>query len=317
MGLKDRLRRFKPAYTIYNFFNKKKLRHIEKQYEDLGISKTYFEAVSSIDFKDAKGQAPWLDTKDSKSELPQHPKFQSLTPSFQESLLDWSDKGYAILENFYSSKEVDDINREIEYIKEHQLTHYQTNSKKLMFAVRASQSLHDTVNNNNIQSILSMLLGREVRLFQSINFEEGSQQHTHSDSVHMTTHPLGYLIAIWIALEDVEEGSGELHYYPGSHTLPYILNPDFDHGSNRFFLGADAYGKYEEKIAEVLQKETFKRKTFLPKKGDVLIWHANLLHGGNAITNPELTRRSMVLHYYAKDVACYHEITQRPALIPE
>jgi hypothetical protein len=47
----------------------------------------------------------------------------------------------------------------------------------------------------------------------------------------------------------------------------------------------------------------------------MLIWHANLLHGGEPILNPTLTRKSMVIHYYAKDVVKYHEITERPAIL--
>ena len=314
MGLRNILRRFKPTYAIYNFFNKKKLAHIDEQYKKLGLGKTYFEAVSSIDFKEAKGEEPWLDRKDSNSELPQHPTFQSFDKKTQDSIINWSNQGYAILDGFYSEKEVLSVNNEVEKIKQNKLAKYQHGSKKLMFAIRESETLLNTVNNSKIQSILELLLGREITLFQSINFEEGSQQHTHSDSVHMTTFPLGNLIAIWIALEDIQPDTGVLHYYPGSHKLPYILTPDFDHGTNQFFLGKDAYHNYEEKIAKVIDNNTYSKKEFLPKKGDVLIWHANLLHGGNPITNIGSTRKSMVLHYYAKDVACYHEITQRPAL---
>ena len=32
------------------------------------------------------------------------------------------------------------------------------------------------------------------------------------------------------------------------------------------------------------------------------------------LLDKERTRKSMVFHYYAKDVICYHEITQRPTL---
>ena len=35
----------------------------------------------------------------------------------------------------------------------------------------------------------------------------------------MTTEPLGYLIAIWVALEDVTPDSGPVYYYPGSHRI--------------------------------------------------------------------------------------------------
>ncbi len=47
----------------------------------------------------------------------------------------------------------------------------------------------------------------------------------------------------------------------------------------------------------------------------MLIWHANLIHGGEKITRENSTRKSMVVHYFAEDVIKYHEITERPALL--
>ena len=55
----------------------------------------------------------------------------------------------------------------------------------------------------------------------------------------------------------------------------------------------------------------------MAKKGDVFIWHANLIHGGSPIKDHSLTRKSMVIHYYAKDVIKYHEITERPSILEE
>jgi hypothetical protein len=52
--------------------------------------------------------------------------------------------------------------------------------------------------------ILDFLLGRPVHPFQTINFIQGSEQRAHSDFVHMTTEPMGYLIAAWIALEKTD-----------------------------------------------------------------------------------------------------------------
>ena len=132
----------------------------------------------------------------------------------------------------------------------------------------------------------------------------------------MTTYPLGYLIAIWIALEDITEDSGPLSYFPGSHKLPYLLNDGYERGGNVFTVGADSnYLKYEEKIGEIMQSKQLPKKVFTAKKGDVLVWHANLVHGGEKITNPSATRKSMVVHYFADGVIKYHEISERPALI--
>jgi ectoine hydroxylase-related dioxygenase (phytanoyl-CoA dioxygenase family) len=131
----------------------------------------------------------------------------------------------------------------------------------------------------------------------------------------MTTYPLGYLIAALIALEDMSTDNGPLFYYPGSHRLPYLLNSDFNEGETFLSLGRKKYTDYEDVLEDLLEKENFKSETFIAKKGDVFIWHANLVHGGSPILNPNLSRKSMVVHYYAKDVIKYHEITERPSLL--
>ncbi|MDB5193249.1 MAG: phytanoyl-CoA dioxygenase [Segetibacter sp.] len=89
-------------------------------------------------------------------------------------------------------------------------------------------------------------LGKEVVLFQTLNFIKGSNQRAHSDSIHMTTYPLGYLIAVWIALEDTNDNNGPLFYYPGSHKLTYLLNNDFNETSNLLKLGKKDYTDYEK-----------------------------------------------------------------------
>jgi hypothetical protein len=59
-------------------------------------------------------------------------------------------------------------------------------------------------------SIVELLLGAKATPFQSISGHKASQQATHSDSIHMTTYPQGYLVACWIAFEDIQPGSGPL-----------------------------------------------------------------------------------------------------------
>ena len=67
---------------------------------------------------------------------------------------------------------------------------------------------------------------REPAPFQTITSHKGSQQQEHSDSIHMTTYPIGYLTAAWVAFEDIHPDSGPLVYYPKSHRLPYIFSRD-------------------------------------------------------------------------------------------
>ena len=256
---------------------------------------------------------PWLDRGNSKELLSGNRVFEALDESYQEALLPWSDKGYAILPGFFTENRMDTARDEIDRLVEDRVIYYRYRNK-LMFAYRHSKILRGIAEDTQLLQILSLLLGKDVRLFQTINFKTGSDQDTHSDAVHMTTFPQGYLIAVWIALEDIDPDSGPLHYYPGSHKLPYTMNPDFDHGGNRWLIGKNAYTAYEREMEKQLANIEIPKEIFLAKKGDVLIWHANLLHGGEPVKDPTKTRVSMVGHYFADGVICYHEITQRPAL---
>ncbi len=316
MGLiLDLATRFKPFFSLYNLFQYSKLKHNIPLFKKWKIRKSYFSSISSKDFSHITNpEIPWLDSQDSSIVLPTNSLFNSLSESFQKSLTNWSKDGYAILPEFFSQDEVEFINVEVDRLLKEKKIEWKYRNK-LMFAINKSDKLRAIVNKPEIKDILSMLLGRETKLFQSINFYNGSQQAAHSDIVHMTTFPQGYLIAIWIALEDVEEEQGPLFYYPGSHRLPYFLNDDYAHGGNAFFIGENAYRNYEAALQKEIVARQLEKRIFKAKKGDLLIWHANLLHGGSPITNPKLTRKSMVLHYFAEGVICYHEISQRPALI--
>lgn len=297
----------------YNFFKKKELAHNLPLYKKYGLNKKYYSPISSEDFKGIDGEPIHLDIHNSRTELPKIDGFDKLPASWQESLLGWSDNGYAVLDGFFDNEKVDLINEEIEKVKKDPKTIWQHGSR-IMFAIHQSEFLFRNGADPRIMRILGMLLGKPVELFQSLNFFTGSQQRAHSDFIHMSTFPYGNLIATWVALEDLNDNCGPLHYYPGSHKLPYTMNGNFDNVGSKLRLGNKTYGDYEDKIQELIETHNLEKKTFVAQKGDLLIWHANLLHGGEPIKKEGSTRKSMVFHYYAKDVICYHEITQRPTL---
>jgi ectoine hydroxylase-related dioxygenase (phytanoyl-CoA dioxygenase family) len=280
-------------------------------YKKLGISKKYYSSVSSKDFAQLN-QAAQLENN--LSQLQHCDLFKSSSAVSQKSLLSFNDNGYAILEEFLSHKEVNEINNSIDNLLENGTLEYKYGNK-IMFAFRHAQEIEKIGKNKKLQEILDVLLGRKAILFQSINFTAGSEQASHSDSIHMTTYPLGGLLGVWFALEDITENNGPLHYYPGSHKLPYYLNKDYDNEGTRWFIGDKDYQAYENMIDKKIVDQKLKKKRFLAKKGDVLIWHANLIHGGDAHIDKNKTRKSMVFHYFGKDVVCYHEISQRPALM--
>jgi ectoine hydroxylase-related dioxygenase (phytanoyl-CoA dioxygenase family) len=300
-SLLSRLRDFKFTYVFFNIFQYDKLKHNIPHFRRLGLKKSYFSPISSQDF----------------NQLSEPLAIKIKVPEdLAEKKNQFDKEGFLVLPSFFSTEQVDRINEEVDHLVESGKKKF-AHRHKLMFAIDHSEYLMSIGKNPEIQRILNALLGDEAILFQSINFDFGSEQATHSDSIHMTTYPLGGLIAIWIALEDVGPDQGPLHYYPGSHKLPYYLNKDYDNTGDFWQIGNKGYQAYEEMISRRIKESGLSKTDFYAKKGDVLIWHANLFHGGNSQRNRNITRKSMVLHYFAKNCICYHEITQRPALIEE
>lgn len=307
------LKRLRLLYALYNFFQKKKLAHNLPVYRKLGLKKSYYSSISSKDFRNI-GQKEEDPAQNITARLNELEAFRSLPEEDRSSLLNFHNEGYSILRNFFTERQVEEANSEIERLLREGKVKFKYGNR-IMFAFRQSGALHSLGCDSRLTDILSALLHTPAVLFQSINFLKGSEQHTHSDSIHMTTYPLGRLAAVWIALEDIDETNGPLHYYPKSHLLPYYLNADYDNEGNSWLIGDKTYTEYEKMIEEKISESSLPKKIFTARKGDLLIWHANLFHGGEPHLDKSRTRKSMVFHYFGRDAVCYHEITQRPAIM--
>lgn len=306
------IRKFKPSYELYNLFKRSELVHNMSKYKKYGLSKKYYSSVSSNDFEGLESPLNIHDRLNSRDLLLKQADFQDLSSQRQEELLSWSDNGYVVLKQFFSKDRVQQINDEVDFLDKSKKARWVGN--KMMFAIHYSDIMLNASADPQLMKIINLVMGKRMELFQSINFLTGSEQRTHSDSFHMSTFPYGNIIAAWIALEETSIDNGPLHYYEGSHKLPYIVNKDFGNAGSKLFLGDKQYSDYEDKIATILEQNNFERKILLAEPGDVLLWHSNLLHGGEPHRNKELTRKSLVTHYYAEDAICYHEVTQRPTL---
>jgi ectoine hydroxylase-related dioxygenase (phytanoyl-CoA dioxygenase family) len=155
---------------------------------------------------------------------------------------------------------------------------------------------------------IRLLMDREPKALQTIASHKGSQQGLHSDSIHMTTYPLGYLTAAWIAFEDIDPACGPLEFYPGSHRLPYVFSKDAGISEDDF--KREGYGPYQARYEPFIRESVAGREPhyFHAKKGDVLIWHANLIHGGSPRQDLALSRKSVVCHFFVKNAFVYHDL---------
>ncbi len=313
---KGSLRSYKLVYYLNNLLQRRKLRHNKELYKKHGIQKSIFSAIGHQDFTVKSQDFPWLNRPDALSAVQQHPDFKAFDEKTQAQILHFITHGYLILKGFYSATEMDLLATEVDNLLTKKKTDFNYTGKKIMDAFRFSPLIDQQYfRNPRLIKLLNFLMGKKVVPFQTINFIEGSEQRAHSDSIHMTTEPEGYLIASWTALEKTHAGNGPLFYYPKSHRLPFVSCQDYLSGHSTWQLGANSYKNYEDKIEAILETENFEKQYFYAEKGDVLLWHANLIHGGSPITQTGATRKSMVSHYFCEDVICYHEISQRPAIL--
>ena len=137
---------------------------------------------------------------------------------------------------------------------------------------------------------------------QSIYFQYGSQQALHQDTAYVISEKPLSLAACWIALEDVVPGSGELIYYPKSHRFEHFLFS----GEHKNWMpardGQEQHQQFLQSLHDQASAKEIEQEAFLARKGDVLIWHADLAHGGNPIDQPDQTRMSLVAHFCPRAV---------------
>jgi ectoine hydroxylase-related dioxygenase (phytanoyl-CoA dioxygenase family) len=299
------LRTIRVLYWLNNLKHRKKLYQNKSIYKAFGIKRSVLKSLDSRILKPFVGDIKSF-----------HPKgFDNSKLELTELQKQWARDGFVLLSGFVSEAEVETINTTIEDAISNEQLHFNYTQRKIFNAHRQIPAIAAIAQHPELLKLLEELMGKPAIHFQTINFNVGSEQKAHSDSIHMTTLPLGYLAGVWVALEEINADNGPLTYYPGSHLLPYVLNGDYDNSSSAFFLDGNANEKYERYVEKVVADSGLKPLELQTQPGDVLIWHANLLHGGAPIKNAKLTRKSMVFHYFAKGVLCFHEISERPAII--
>lgn len=304
---KGLVRRVRLGYRFANVLNLAKLSRNKEIYEKYGLNRSVISPLSHKILQKAN-----LRPETDKPEVDARDTYFGKNASNLKAQFD--EKGFLVIPAAFAEM-ADEINLEIERLLNEEKVGFNFTGTKIVFANKQSDLIRDITRHKELVELLGFLLDRPVRPFQTINFMYGSEQAAHSDSIHMSTYPEGNLTAAWIALEDVSEDRGALFYYPGSHKLPYLYNEDLGLNENPLLLDVNPNKKYERKVEQLLKDSDLEMEIFEAKKGDILIWHPNLLHGGLPHKDRSKTRKSMVIHYFGEGVICYHELTQRPAIL--
>jgi len=169
---------------------------------------------------------------------------------------------------------------------------------KLLDMHAYSPAVRDSILVQPAVDFLTALFERPPMAFQTLYFQRGTEQPIHQDTAYVLVDSPMELVGCWLALEDVREGSGELEYYIGSHKLE-------EHAWEGACKGMPPGHPDHEAWLQSLHTKSAQMKLvrtrFLPKRGDMLFWHADLAHGGTPVVRPELSRLSIVTHYCPLD----------------
>ncbi|MDX2129835.1 MAG: phytanoyl-CoA dioxygenase family protein [Chloroherpetonaceae bacterium] len=186
--------------------------------------------------------------------------------------------------------------------------------RRVMDAWRKNASIKAIAAAPKIMEVLRLLYQRRPIPFQTLNFPIGTEQKTHSDTIHFNCYPRGFMCGVWVAFEDTDSENGALHYYEGSHRLPVYEMFDIGREGRAIQHSSqpEHYGYYESFIESFIDHQGFAKKELHLKKGEALIWASNLFHGGNPIKNPSRTRFSQVTHYYFENCMYYTPLTCDP-----
>ena len=147
--------------------------------------------------------------------------------------------------------------------------------------------------NKDIFNILQKLYNDTPLPFQTLNFTKGTTQLEHVDLVHFcpSTDNLELMCGVWYAFEDITPEKGPLIYYPKSHKEKVIIDLNE--------IGASNYTEYEKYMRNLAMSKYTRTSATIPK-GSVIIWAANLIHGGHPDRAENTSRLSMVTHYFFK-----------------
>ncbi len=245
----------------------------------------------------------------------------NLTLEQQEQAIQFHEKGYIVvdleltdeflghvIDEMYAAVTRDNVTKQAEF-------YTYSNSPRIFEEWRNSDAIRELCLNKKLIDTLEFLYAKEALPFSTINFIKGSNQPLHSDAIHFHTIPQLWMTGVWVALEDTTLKNGTLNIVPGSHKWPVF---DYDslklpHPDSIKDGEKENYRIYEEFIRKLVDANNAQIVPVPLRKGQALIWAANLLHGGMQIVDENSTRLTQAIHYFYKDCTkYYHPMFSKP-----
>lgn len=256
-------------------------------------------------------EMPWFEEKNSSISDQSYDKCDP----FYKNIEEFSKKGFTVLDLEVEDRIIDSALGKLDELisqdkvsKNPKYYHY-NESPRVIEAWKQIDEIAKLANNENVLNFLELTYQKKPLPFSTINFIASTEQPLHSDYWHFGSIPERYLCGVWIAMEDIHEDSGPLQVVPNSFTLPNVNQEKL--GLNipkNLKILKENYSIYEDFIRNQIKELKLKPEPVIIKKGQCLIWSANLLHGAFKRKNKKLSRKSMVTHYHFEGCKFYNPV---------
>ncbi|MEZ5570310.1 MAG: phytanoyl-CoA dioxygenase family protein [Halioglobus sp.] len=253
---------------------------------------------------------PWFDSPDARAMAPVMASRAGLDASASRALEDFVENGFCILPERVDDQLLQQLNDDLDAMLASGAIRVQPEGEgdhRIERMHEHSQAAREIWTLPCVIHFLRAVFQEDVLPCQTLVFVRGSGQDMHQDTIHLTAFPAGYMCGVWIALEDVKADAGPLFVYPRSHRLPrlycHTINMSKVHDGN----WQEFAEKFLPRLRQELESADLHSQNYLARKGDILVWHENLTHGGSMRTDPALTRRSIVSHYFSRGAAVWYD----------
>jgi len=227
----------------------------------------------------------------------------------------YDDNGYCIIKNLISNKKIDlfldNFKKKIIFNKKKTILP-SMNLQKINSLKKKNNILLDTIgdihcikylnkeytelNDASLKIICSKEINQILKILHNFNkfnlimsmfFDGKSGTPAHQDSYYLDSYPSGNLTAAWIACENINTKAGKFFLIPKSNKIEITLNKEEITNPN----------KYEKKIHKFIKNENLNIVAPPLKKGDVLFWNSNTIHGSMKNVDKNFSRKSFTCHF--------------------
>lgn len=225
---------------------------------------------------------------------------ETLTVSPPEpSAADWNDDGVVVIKDMLPSSLMSVY--EDAWIQENRRKQDRPGGWPQCTPYRTVLPLMDLCCYSVLQDHLRGLIGEPAGVHLNLTGWVSTERDWHQDTYLNPSNVGDYYAAVWMALADIHPDSGPFQYVSGSHRWPVVTREKIL-AALRHDERDHRWPKSSERLLTPLFEEEIRNRnakvvTYLPKRGDVLIWHGRLLHRGSKPNVQGMERRALIAHY--------------------